>query len=108
MNLGRWSSECQESEINKVILLIVRRKCIIIVCQTDTCVPCEDQSSVRVKVYGSRHRMSKRTGDIGVAKIRKGRKQVQCTILGGREIEAIASTWNLAVLGTRRCMGFVC
>ena len=27
-----------------------------------------------VKVYGSRHPMSKITGDIGVAKIRKGRK----------------------------------
>jgi len=27
-----------------------------------------------VKVYGSRHPVSKRTGDIGVAKIRKGRK----------------------------------
>jgi len=29
-----------------------------------------------VKVYGSRHPMSKRTGDIGMAKIRKWRKTI--------------------------------
>ena len=41
----------------------------------DTCGPCEsERRSVGVKVYGSRHPMSKRTGDSGVAKIRKGRK----------------------------------
>jgi hypothetical protein len=74
VNLGRWSSEGQESEINNVIVLTVRRKNIIILCQTDTCGPCEDERSVGVKIYGSRHRMSKRTGDIGVANISKGKK----------------------------------
>jgi len=75
VNLGHWRREGQESEINKVIMLTVRRKCIIILCQIDTCGPCEDQTRrVVVIVYGSRHPMPKRTGDIGVAMIRKRRK----------------------------------
>jgi len=35
-----------------------------------------------VKVYGSRHPMSKRIGDIGMAKMRRGKKEVECTSLG--------------------------
>ena len=69
VNLGRWSNEGQESEINYVTVLNVRRKCIIIMCQTDTCGPCEDERSVGVKICGSRHRMSKRTGDNSGANI---------------------------------------
>jgi len=38
---------------------------------------------VGVKVYGSRHPVLKRTGDIAVAKIRKRRK-VECPSLGGQ------------------------
>ena len=75
VNFGHSVGEGQESEINEVIMPTMRRKYIIIVCQIDTCGPCEDQKrSVEVKVYGSRHPISKRTGDIGVAKIRKGTK----------------------------------
>jgi len=37
----------------------------------------------------------------------KGEKQVECASLGGREMEPRSGTGNLAVLGTRRCMGFV-
>jgi len=44
---------------------------------------------LRVKVYGSWHPMSKRTGNIGVAKSKKGEKQVEWTSLGGREMEEI-------------------
>jgi hypothetical protein len=40
-----------------------------------------------MKVYGSRHPISKRTGDIGVAKIRKWIKTRECTSLEGREIK---------------------
>jgi len=50
-----------------------------------------------VKVYGSRHPISKRTGDIRVAKIRKWIKTRQCTSLGGREMKPRTGTWNLAV-----------
>ena len=84
VNLGRWGREGQEREISKVIMLKVGQKYIIIVCQTHTCGPCEDQRrSVGVKVYGSWHSMSKRTGDIGVVKIRKGRKtSLVCQPLG--------------------------
>ena len=53
VNLGRWSSEGQESEMNHVTVLTVRRKYTIIVCHTDICGPCEDQRSVGVKVCGS-------------------------------------------------------
>jgi hypothetical protein len=60
-----------------------------------------------VKVYGSRQPMSKRTGDIGMARSAKRDKQGQCTSLGGRVTESRSGTWNLAVLGTRRCMRFV-
>jgi len=75
VNFGNWGREGQESEINKVIVLNLRRKCITIVCQIHTCGPCENQRRcVGVKVYGSWHPMTKRTGDIGVAEIRKGRK----------------------------------
>ena len=59
-----------------------------------------------VKVHGSRHPMSKSTGTFGWRRFKKGEKQVECASLGGREIEARAGTWNLAVLGTGRCMGF--
>ena len=73
VNLGHWERERQESEINEVITLTVRGKCIIIVCQIHTRGPCEDQRrSVGGNVYGSRYRVSKGTGDIGVAKIRRG------------------------------------
>jgi len=66
-------------------MLTVRWKCIIILCQMYTCCPCEDQRrSVGVKVYGSRHLISKRTGDIGVAKIRKGRKTSRVSQLWGQ------------------------
>ena len=75
VNLGHWGSEGQEGEIKKVIMLTVRRRCIIIVCHIHTCGPCEDQRrSVGVKVYGSRQPVSKRTRDIGVAKIQKERQ----------------------------------
>ena len=57
-----------------------------------------------MKVYGSRHPMSKRTGDIGMA---KRDKQAECTSLGGREMELRSGTWILAVLETRLCMGLV-
>ena len=33
--------------------------------------------------------MSKRTWDIGMAKIRKGRQKVEYTSLGGREMEEV-------------------
>ena len=39
VNLGYWGREGQENDINKVIMLTVRRKCIIMVCQIDTCGP---------------------------------------------------------------------
>jgi len=43
-----------------------------------------------VKVYGSRHPMSKRTGDTGGwRRSEKGDKQVGCTSLGGREMEEV-------------------
>jgi len=58
-------------------------------------------------VYGSRHPMSKRTGDIGGRRSEKGEKQVECTSPGDREMEPRSGTWILAVLGSRRCMGFV-
>jgi len=50
-----------------------------------------------VKVYGGWHFMSKRTGDIGVAKIRKG-----------RETSGVHQRWGQGVgrgqaLGTWRC-----
>jgi len=62
-----------------------------------------------VNVYGSRYPMSKGTGDIGVAKIRKGRKtsHVHQPWGGGMEMELRSGTWNLAVFGTTQCMGFV-
>jgi len=54
----------------------VRRKCILTVCQIDTYSPCRDQRrSVGVKVCSNRHRMSKRTGETGVGKIRKRKKK---------------------------------
>jgi len=47
------------------------------------------RSLVRIKegvlgviVYGSRHPISKRNGDIGVGRSEKGDKQVECTSLG--------------------------
>jgi len=42
---------------------------------------------VEVKVYGSRHPMSNRTGDIGVAKIGKGRKTSRVSQLWGQRDE---------------------
>jgi len=39
VKLAHWGHEGQESDINKVIILTVRRKCIIMVCQIDTCGP---------------------------------------------------------------------
>ena len=66
VNLGHWRREGQESEINKVIMLTVRRKCIIILCQIDTCGPCEDQTRrVVVIVYGSRHPIQRELGTLG-------------------------------------------
>jgi len=92
----------------KVILLNLRRKCIIIVCQIDTCGPVEDERrNLGVKVYGSGHCMSKGTGDSGVAIIRKGTKIIECCSLGGREMEARAGTWNLRELRKGGCMGVV-
>jgi len=43
-----------------------------------------------VKVYGSRHPMSKKNGDDQMAKIRRGRKrsEVHQPALGGREMES--------------------
>ena len=59
----------------KVIVLTVRRKCIIILCRIDTCGHGEDQKrNLGVKDWGSGTGMSKGTGDSGVAKIRKGTK----------------------------------
>ena len=52
-----------------------------------TAVPCEVQR--RCVGSGSRHPMSKRTGDILVAKIRKGKKQGVCTSFVGRDLEAV-------------------
>ena len=40
-----------------------------------------------MKVYGSRHPMSNRTGDIGVAKIGKGRKTSRVSQLWGQRDE---------------------
>ena len=78
VNLGRWSSEGQESDMNHVTVLAVRRKYTIIVCQTDTFGPCEDQRSVGVKVYGS-------PGTLGWRKFEKVEKQVECASLGDRD-----------------------
>ena len=46
-------------------------------------------------------------GTLGWRRSEKGEKQVECTSLGGREMEQRAGTRNLAVLGTRWCTGFV-
>ena len=42
-----------------------------------------------VKVYGSWHPTSKRTWDTGGQKSEKGEKQVECSSLGGREMEEV-------------------
>jgi len=42
-----------------------------------------------VKVYGSRHPISKRTGDTGMAKILKGRKTSRVHQPWGREVEEV-------------------
>jgi len=44
---------------------------------------------LRVTVYGSRHPMSKRTGDIWVGNIRKGRKTRGVHQPGGGEMEEV-------------------
>jgi len=46
-------------------------------------------------------------GTLGWRRSEKGDKHVECNNLGGREMEPGSGTWNLVVLGTRRCMGFV-
>jgi len=46
-------------------------------------------------------------GTLGWRRSEEGEKQVECNSLWGREMEPRSGTWNLAVLGTRRCMGFV-
>jgi len=90
-------------------MLTVRRKCIIIVCQIDTCGPCEDQRrSVGVKVYSSRHPVSKRTGDIGMAKIRKGRKTSRVRQPWGQRNGGEGKHLKPGGIRTRRCMGAVC
>ena len=45
-------------------------------------------------------------GTLGWLRSEKRDKQVECTNLGDREIEPRSGTWNMAVLGTRRCMDF--
>ena len=65
------------------------------------------QGVLGVNVYGSRHPMSKRTANIELAKIRKRRKTGGVHQPWGREMEPRSGTWNLVVLGTRWCMGFV-
>jgi len=44
---------------------------------------------IGVKVHGSRHPISKRTGTFGWRRSEKGEKQVQCTSLGGGEMEGV-------------------
>ena len=46
-------------------------------------------------------------GTLGWRRSEMEESQVECTSLGDREMEPRSGTWNLAVLGTRRCMGFV-
>ena len=62
---------------------------------------------LEVKVYGSRHPMSKRTWDIGGGEDpkRETNKWSAPALDSGRWRRS--GTWNLAVLGTGRCMGFV-
>jgi len=72
----QWTGDSGAVKV-KGIVLNLRRKCIIIVCQIDTCGPGEDERrNLWVNVYGSGHCMSEWTGDSGVAMIRKGTKLI--------------------------------
>ena len=83
---GKLNNNFRTTSYNRTIWALVRSK----------------EEMLGLKVYGSRHPMSKRTGDTGMAKIRKERQyKGSAPALGGTE-ESRSGTWILALLGTRR------